>query len=301
MRGLAALRWLLARRRFDVVNTHSSTDTWSAASPAPRCAGRRPWCARATSRRSAPRNAATRWLYTRAAARIVTTGEKLRHQVIEETGVAPRRTSCRSRPASTSSASVPRDRAAARAGLGLAQDGPLIGIVATLRSWKGHRHLLAAFAALERPDARLVVVGDGPQRSALEALAGELALGERVRFAGNQANVAPWMQALDVFCLPSYANEGVPQALMQAMACGLPVVTTPVGSIEEIVANGRTGVLVPPEDPARLRAGLAALLADPAYRAALGQAARAVALERFGEDRMVDRMLEVFRAVAGHG
>ncbi len=83
------------------------------------------------------------------------------------------------------------------------------------------------------------------------------------------------MQALDVFCLPSYANEGVPQALMQAMACGLPVVTTPVGSIEEIVADGVTGVLVPPEDPARLRAGLAALLADPALSRCAGTAPRA--------------------------
>jgi starch synthase len=78
-------------------------------------------------------------------------------------------------------------------------------------------------------------------------------------------------------------------------------VTTPVGSIEEIVANGTTGVLVPPEDPARLRAALSALLADPLRRQVLGQAARAAALERFGEDRMVDRMLEVFREVARHG
>jgi glycosyltransferase involved in cell wall biosynthesis len=121
---------------------------------------------------------------------------------------------------------------------------------------------------------------------------------ERVRFVGNQADVAPWLQAFDVFCLPSYANEGVPQALMQAMACGLPVVTTPVGSIEEIVADDETGLLVPPENPERLRDAIARLLDDAPTRARLGSRAAEVARERFGDERMVDRMLEVFRAAA---
>jgi glycosyltransferase involved in cell wall biosynthesis len=124
-----------------------------------------------------------------------------------------------------------------------------------------------------------------------------------VRFAGNQADVAPWMQAFDVFCLPSYANEGVPQALMQAMACGLAVVTTPVGSIGEIVTDGVTGMLVPPEDPLALREAIAALLDDDTTRWALGERAANTAHARFGEARMVDRMLDVFRAVArpSHG
>jgi glycosyltransferase involved in cell wall biosynthesis len=119
-----------------------------------------------------------------------------------------------------------------------------------------------------------------------------------VRFAGNQSEVAPWMQAFDVFCLPSFANEGVPQALMQAMACGLPVVTTPVGSIEEIVTDGVTGVLVPPENAARLQAAIERLLNDASERNALGQRAAATARERFGEERMVERMVAVFRQVA---
>ncbi len=166
----------------------------------------------------------------------------------------------------------PGARDEARAALGLDREGALIGIVATLRSWKGHRYLFEAFAGLADRGARLVVVGDGPQREALEALAKELGIAGRVRFAGNQADVAPWMRALDLFCLPSYANEGVPQALMQAMACGLPVVSTPVGSIAEIVQDGDTGRLVPPEDAQALRAALEALLADEALRARLGHA-----------------------------
>ena len=118
--------------------------------------------------------------------------------------------------------------------------------------------------------------------------------------AGDQADVTPWMNALDVFCLPSYANEGVPQALMQAMACALPVVTTPVGSIEEIVEAGVTGVLVPPQNEVRLRVELSTLLDDEARRARLGRAARESAEARFGEARMVDAMIAVFEEAA-HG
>jgi glycosyltransferase involved in cell wall biosynthesis len=299
--GALALRKLLATRGFDIVNTHSSTDTWLTAL-ACRSMERAPPIVR-TRHISAPlpANAATRWLYTRATDRIVTTGEKLREQMLRETGVASDRVV--SIPTGIELARFrPGDRAAARAATGLPVGVALIGIVATLRSWKGHRYLLQAMAALGRDDVHLAVVGDGPQREALESLARALGLAARVTFAGNQADVAPWMQALDLFCLPSYANEGVPQALMQAMACALPVISTPVGSIEEIVADGDTGLLVPPENADRLRAAIAQLLGDAAQRTRLGTRAAQVARERFGDDRMVERMICVFReAVAARG
>jgi glycosyltransferase involved in cell wall biosynthesis len=114
--------------------------------------------------------------------------------------------------------------------------------------------------------------------------------------------VAPWLQAFDLFCLPSYANEGVPQALMQAMACGLPVITTDVGSIGEIVTDGDTGVLVTPQDAAALRNAIEALLGDGERRRTLGDSAAARARERFGEVLMVERMVAAFdaaRAVRG--
>jgi len=106
------------------------------------------------------------------------------------------------------------------------------------------------------------------------------------------------MQSFDVFCLPSYANEGVPQALMQAMACALPVITTPVGSIEEIVEAGVNGIIVPPRNAARLAAELSRLLDDSAARSTLGNRASAAARERFGEALMVERMLGVFTEAA---
>ena len=296
LRGLFALRQYLARERFDVVNTHSSTDSWLAAlacatrSPAPPIVRTRHISA------SAGRNAATRWLYGRATARVVTTGERLRRQVIEETGVDAARVVSISTGIDLA-VFKPGDRLASRAALGLPRDAAIVGIVATLRDWKGHHDLLRAMARLS-PATLLAIVGDGPQRDSLEELVAELGIGARVRLAGEQIDVAPWMRSFDVFCLPSYANEGVPQALMQAMACAIPVVTTNVGSIAEIVSDGVTGVFTAPRDPQALAAVLGALLGDATRRAELGARAAAAARERFGEERMVERMLEVFDTVA---
>ena len=296
-RGVLALRQLLARNAFDVLNTHSSTDTWLAALARATLASAPPIVRTRHISAPLPRNRATRWLYNTATARIVTTGERLRKQVIAETGVEPPRVV--SIPTGIDLERFqPGDRAAARASVGLPPGALVVGIVATLRSWKGHRYLLEAFAAMKRPEARLTIVGDGPRSHALQSLASELGIAGQVTFAGNQSDVAPWMQSFDVFCLPSYANEGVPQALMQAMACGLPVVTTPVGSIEEIVEAGVTGVIVPPRDAERLRAALSQLLDDADSRHRLGERARAVATERFGEALMVERMLAVFSEVS---
>jgi len=294
--GLAALRGLLAQRRFDVVNTHSSTDSWLTALASASLESAPPIVRTRHISAPVPTNRASRWLYSRAA-RVVTTGERLRKQVIAETGIDPRRAV--SIPTGIDLAAFhPGDRAEARAPLGLPLDAPIVGIVATLRSWKGHRYLMQALAAMRRPEIRLVVVGDGPQREALGELAASLAIASQVRFAGNQAEVAPWMRSFDVFCLPSYANEGVPQALMQAMACALPVVTTAVGSIDEIVANGDTGIIVPAQNDMRLRVELSNLLDDAPRRAALGARAHAEAHARFGEQLMVDRMIEVFATAA---
>ena len=295
--GLRAMRALLRARPFDVVNTHSSTDSWLVALASAGRAGAPPLVR--TRHISAPlsRNFATRWLYARATAHIVTTGERLREQVVEETGVAPARVV--SIPTGIDLARFsPGSASQARAALGLPGGGRVIGIVATMRGWKGHSFLFEAFARLDEPDAMLLAVGDGPQREALGALAQQLGIADRVRFPGNQEDVAPWLRAMDVFCLPSWANEGVPQALMQAMACGIPVITTPVGSIAEIVTPGETGLLVPPRDSASLGAALRTLLADSPYRERLGRQARAAAEASFGEDRMVERMCAVFAAVA---
>ena len=295
--GVKVLLEWLKRERCDVVSTHSSTDSWLAAIAL--LVLNRPCPMVRTRHISAPvpRNRLTRWLYMRATARIVTTGEALKKELIERNGYLALRID--SVPTGIDGRRfAPGDRAAARAGLGLPARGTLVGIVATLRSWKGHRYLVEALAALPEPVA-LAIVGDGPQREALEALVDKLGLRSRVRFAGNQRDVLPWLQALDIFVLPSYANEGVPQALVQAMLAGLPCVTTHAGSIAELALHEQTALVVPPQDVPALRAAIERLIKDPSLGERLGAVARKHCSEGYSYERMLDRMEAIYRQASG--
>jgi len=159
-------------------------------------------------------------------------------------------------------------------------------------------YLLDAFAQLDRPAVRLLIVGDGPMRPFIEDKVNELGLRDRVILAGQRNDPERWMQALDVFCLPSYANEGVPQAVLQAMACGLPIVTTPVGAILEAVRNDESALVVPPKDANALANSLQRLLDDPTLCIRLGAAARRVASADFSLGSMLDRMENIISLLA---
>ncbi len=119
-------------------------------------------------------------------------------------------------------------------------------------------------------------------------------LGERVILAGQRSDPERWLQALDIFCLPSYANEGVPQAILQAMLCALPIVTTPIGAILEAVADQRSALAVAPKNANALATAIGRLLDDPALAAALGAEARRIASADFAKDAMLNRMENIF-------
>ncbi|MBA2690246.1 MAG: glycosyltransferase, partial [Burkholderiales bacterium] len=209
--AIGALHGWLKKNPVDVINTHSSTDSWLSALACRFLANAPPIVRTRHISAPVPYNFATRWLYSTATRHIVTTGEKLRNEMIDRNGFDPQ--GITSVPTGIDTRRfVPGDRNAARQQLGLPTGCKIVGIVATLRSWKGHSYLLDAFAALADKTARLVIVGDGPQRQALKSRIARLSLVERVIMPGNQDDVVPWFQALDVCVLPSYANEGVPQA-----------------------------------------------------------------------------------------
>ena len=294
LRGIGAMRAWLVRNRSDVLNSHSSTDSWLAALS---LLGVYPRPALVRTRHISapiPDNMATRWLYQSATRQIVTTGERLREQLIRDHGFRPE--SIVSVPTGIDLARfAPADRAQAKTRLGLDPSLACIGIVATLRSWKGHRYLVEAFAGLKRKDARLFVIGDGPGWGNLKQQVAQSGLDARVLMPGNQDDVAQWLQAMDVFALPSYANEGVPQALMQAMAAGVPVISTPVGSIDELVQHEETGLMVPPQDANALRDAIERLLEDRELGQRLAQAARERVRLGYSREHMLDSMEAVFR------
>ena len=295
--GVKVLVELLKAHHVDVVCTHSSTDTWLAALALLVLGRPVPLVRLRHISAPVPRNPLSRWLYGRASARIVTTGEALKRQLAEQNGIAPERMD--SVPTGIDAERFrPGDKAAARKRLGLPQEKILVGIVATLRSWKGHRYLIEAVAGMDQGVA-LVIVGEGPMREVLEADVKKLGLAARTTFAGNQADVLPWLQALDLFALPSYANEGVPQALVQAMLVGLPCVTTHAGSIAELALHEHTALVVAPKDAAALGKALARLVADEPLRKSLGAAARAHCAAKYSYETMLDRMEAIYRQVSG--
>jgi glycosyltransferase involved in cell wall biosynthesis len=158
----------------------------------------------------------------------------------------------------------------------------VIGTVAALRPEKNISRLLRAFAML--PRGRLVIVGDGPERPALEALAGSLGLVDRVEFTGHHENVAAFYGQFDIFALSS-DTEQMPLSVIEAMASGLPVVSTAVGDVRLMVAPENADFIVP-LDEAALGGALAALSADREARLRLGQANLAHAQYNFGQAAM---------------
>jgi sugar transferase (PEP-CTERM/EpsH1 system associated) len=174
----------------------------------------------------------------------------------------------------------------ARARLGIPEGGFHVGCVARLAAVKDHGTLLDAFSRLRagRPDAHLTLIGDGPERRSLEERAARLGLDGSVTFAGMHGDIAPLLQAFDVFALSS-VSEGISLTLLEAASAGLPIVATDVGGNAEVVVDGATGLLVPPRDPERFAAALERI-ASSADRAKMGQNGRERVQRRFSIERM---------------
>lgn len=297
LKGILQMRkWVLANQP-DIINTHSSTDSWITAL-ATCWMKQRPGIVR-TRHISTPiaKRASSRWLYTVASQHIVTTGIKLRKSLIEQNEFpAEQITSVRTGVDLTRF--KPGDKGLARQQLGLSEDNLIIGIVATLRSWKGHRYLLDAFAQIpDKHGLQLIIVGDGPQLEALQQQVQMLNIEEYVVFTGRKHNVEQYLQSMDVFCLPSYANEGVPQSIMQAQCCGIPTITTLIGSIDESIIPEETALVVTPESVMELSTAIQKLINDPILRAKMAVKATAHAQQNFSQEIMLDKMEQIFTQV----
>jgi len=295
--AVLTLRRLLRQHSIDILNTHSSLDSWLGALA---LWGRSQTRLVRTRHLSTPirTNLPTRWLYQRADA-IITTGNAIKTLIQERARVPAARIFSipTGVPLARFSPQTPADRS--RLPSTWPNAAPIIGSVAVLRSWKGHLYLLEAMQQIrqEGVEARLVLVGDGPYREVLEPKIAELHLQDQVYLAGYQEEVPAWLALMDIVVLASYANEGVPQSLLQAMAMAKPVVGSHCGGIPEIVHPGVNGLLVPPRDSRALAAALRQLLSEPATRASFGVQGRELVAAHYSLEKMAEAVEEVYGRV----
>jgi teichuronic acid biosynthesis glycosyltransferase TuaC len=195
------------------------------------------------------------------------------------------------------------DKREIRARLGLPAENVVAIYVGGLVESKGMNELAAAAEPLLRKylDLQLVCVGDGPCRDTMVRLAGRLGRESAVILPGNvpPEEVPLWLQASDFLVLPSY-SEGLPQAVLEAMNCGLPVVATRVGGVPEAVRDGRTGLLVEAGNAAQLRDAMERMIADKSFRLAAGREGLARANEVFDSERNAAAFAEALRSLVEH-
>lgn len=171
----------------------------------------------------------------------------------------------------------------------------VFGNVARFSEAKDHPALLRAFDTVRRkhPGARLLLVGDGETRPGIESLISELGLGEFVRLTGMRQDVPDVLGLMDVFVLSSM-REGMPISVLEAMAAGLPVLTTDVGGIGEVVWDGVTAKVVAPRDIPALAGGMAWMLENAAARAAMAARGKALVHGQYGHERMAGRYFDLY-------
>ena len=185
--------------------------------------------------------------------------------------------------------------------LWLPHHAPVVGNVAALVPHKGQRHLIEAAALVlkKAPDARFVIAGEGELREALERQIKEHHLEKHVFLVGFRPDVLSVHKAFDIFVMSS-VTEGLGTSLLDAMACGKPIVATTAGGMPEVVRNGETGLLVPPREHEAMAAAIVTLLTDEPMRRAMGTAGEARVQEHFSAERMVQDTLALYRRVAMH-
>jgi len=185
--------------------------------------------------------------------------------------------------------------------LWLPHHAPIVGNVAALVPHKGQRHLIdaAAIVVQQVPDARFVIAGEGELRPQLERQIKEHRLEKHVFLAGFRPDILSVHKAFDIFVMSSI-TEGLGTSLLDAMACGKPIVATTAGGMPEVVSHGETGLLVPPRDDEALAKAIVTLLKDEALRRAMGDAGERRVCERFSAERMVQDTLKLYERVALH-
>ncbi len=238
------------------------------------------------------------WLTGRLADRFVAVSEANRHDLVEGAGAPPRKVVVVHN-------GIEEQRVDEAQWLQIRREfdcdpsDKLVVFVGRLAFHKGVSYLMeaATVVAGSMPDARFVVVGEGPMEAELRRMAGRSPLAGRLFFAGRRSDAVDIIAAADLFVLPSL-SEGLPLTLLEAAMCGRSMVATDVGGAADVVRENETGVLVPPRDAAALAAAMEQLLADTAGREGMGTAARRLWQREFTAELMVNKMEKIYSSLS---
>lgn len=284
------MRIVLKNERVDVLNTHSSKDSW-VATMAARSLKNRPVIIR-TRHLSTPisKSFTSKLIYDTMTDAVMTTGEEIRRQMIEDNGFNPDKIF--SVPTGADVDKFNPDTVSPS----ITHNGPKIGMVSVLRSWKGHEYFIkAAPDVLNKfPDAMFYIAGDGPQRENIINLIASLGLSDKIILLGHRDDVPGIMKSLDILVHPSYAGEGVPQSLLQALSMRVPVIASDAGAIKEIIINNQTGYLIRPKDSGAIADKIISLCGNPGLGRSFGEAGRSLVIEKYSFNAMLDRIESLY-------
>jgi glycosyltransferase involved in cell wall biosynthesis len=294
IKQLARLRRLMMRERIDILHAH---DFYSGliGGAAARLAGVRVIASQRHLKLSDRRVHETGMrIIHRLAHRILVNSEAIRRRILDHDDAPPHKIVIVRNGVQQAPVSRAQARAHLLSELGTNANVKLIGMAARLQPVKGHRFFLEAAATVlgDEPNAHFVLVGDGPLRSEIEEQASRLGITDRMHLLGDRIDVAQLISAFDLLVLSSL-HEGLPNAVMEAMAAGVPVVATAVGGTKELISDGETGYLASPGDSSALADRILVALRDP-NAVNVVEAARARITSTFGMERMVESVEHLY-------
>lgn len=290
-------RWI-REGNYQIVNTHSGIDSWIGMFAT---RGTRVKLIR-TRHLNIPLKRSWHNFVHYAYDRVITCGEVMRDRLINDCGFSPEQLVSIPTGIDFDAFHPMRRREEVRVELGATRETFLVLMVGIVRSVKGHDLALKAFAEFRAiwPDACLVIAGDGPKLSESLVLAEKLGIAQNVAFLGFRDDIADLMNAADVLLLSS-RSEGIPQAVTQAMGTGLPVVATAVGGVPELISDGMTGILVPPNDAESMSIGLMRVADERRWANGLGRRAKAFVRGRYSLARMCDATEQLYQETLFQG
>ncbi len=288
---------LIEKEKIDIVNTHSSKDSWLVL-PAARTARNKPLTLR--TRHLSTRihgGILNRFLYNRLPHFVITTGEAIKRQMIEVNGFNADRIISIPTGVDVDIFKPEGIHNDIREDLKLEKSTPLVGSVSVIRSWKGLDYLVKAVPLIlkEIPKTRFIIAGEGPYKKTLLKTINETGVSDKVCLLGHREDTLSVFNSIDILAHPSYANEGVPQSVLQAMAMKKPVVASDIPPLKEIVIGSETGILTPVKNPESIAAAIIRLLSDKELSKKLGENGRRLVSSSYSNRGMLNKIESLYR------